>query len=281
MHRRMPTRLPIVSGAIWLVAIVGWLPCDGVISATGVGGQASPATTGLLLSLVVLMTVAYGALLGLRSRPVFILLAAILGTAAQILSYIIVMVVTSGPGDADGPGAVIGLVLFPIPVGLVVLSLLGLGFGGVRLSLLTSRRRRAESRAEARVRSTHATHGAGGEAIEVEPSWREADPGWLAEVAREAIKRLAESSDGVLVEAVRMDGSSTVEFVYRQPADGELRGLRVTKTDIANSRLVEHTPGEVAFLLVYVGILEPKSDDEFAAPDSEGIRWVISRDWLT
>ena len=106
-------------------------------------------------------------------------------------------------------------------------------------------------------------------------------PGWLAEVAREAAKLLAENPDEVQVEAIRMVGSDTAEFVYRQPWDGKLRGLRLRTVDIeSGSRLTEHTTGEIAFLLVYVGILEPKSDDEFAPPDSDGISWVQSRDWL-
>ncbi|HWT32710.1 MAG TPA: hypothetical protein VN107_03035, partial [Microbacterium sp.] len=73
----------------------------------------------------------------------------------------------------------------------------------------------------------------------------------------------------------------TVEFLYRQPWDGKLRGLRVTATDIEpDSRLAGRSLDEIAFLLVYVGILEPKADDEFEPPDSNGIWWSTSRDWL-
>jgi hypothetical protein len=93
---------------------------------------------------------------------------------------------------------------------------------------------------------------------------------------------LGEHPREVQVETIRVRAADAVEVVYRQPPGGELRGIRVSATDIVPGvgGTSGYTVPELAFLVAHVGILEPRPADDFGTPDPGGISWLRSHDWL-
>lgn len=104
--------------------------------------------------------------------------------------------------------------------------------------------------------------------------------GWASDLADSVAVVLAGHPDEVRVETIRAVGDC-VEVVYRQPPEGDRRGLRLSETEAKAFR--EDALGsiaELAFLLAYAGVLESRSSSEFDQPDSDGVRWLRPSEWI-
>ncbi|KHK96621.1 hypothetical protein LK09_14970 [Microbacterium mangrovi] len=125
---RLPIRWVVWAGIGWLVVVAGWLIADGAIVMSIPGSPAAAAwTTWAIPGLVVAATIGYGALLGQGRRSVMIWFAALVGALAQILSYILVTVITAGPHASLDVTA--GLILLALPVFVMLAALLWIGAG--------------------------------------------------------------------------------------------------------------------------------------------------------
>lgn len=82
--------------------------------------------------------------------------------------------------------------------------------------------------------------------------------------------------------SVQADRRDVVDVVYSWPGEATRRGLRLDLAFVerAPERIRVSTPEELAFDLVVIGILEPRSPDEFQEADANGIRWLPARAWL-
>lgn len=87
---------------------------------------------------------------------------------------------------------------------------------------------------------------------------------------------------GIELQSVQAVSPTAVEVVWACRGGDGFRGLRLLQGDVrsASLRIRESDPRELAFDLVVVGMREPRSNEEFTAPDAEGIRWLPVEAWL-
>jgi hypothetical protein len=84
------------------------------------------------------------------------------------------------------------------------------------------------------------------------------------------------------VRSIRPVTDDVLEVVFSGPDGDDRRGMRLDRTvlDAATGRLLGHTLEEIAFDVVYMGICEPRSIEEFGVADATGVRWLPLSDWI-
>ena len=104
----------------------------------------------------------------------------------------------------------------------------------------------------------------------------QADNNWADHLAAAILARLAREDSDEEIHSVRAVFGTAVEIVFSVPGEVTLRGLRVDLAcaESASGRLEGSTPEEIAFSVVHLGILEPRSIDEFTMEDKDGVRWL-------
>jgi hypothetical protein len=110
-------------------------------------------------------------------------------------------------------------------------------------------------------------------------------PDWassLIEALRQRTQGEELSADGVQLHEITAISPEAVEVTYSQAGDTCLRGIRVDAASVRGGLggMAELTFPELAFYLVYVGICEPRSIDEYSPADSDGVRWLPLEQWL-
>jgi hypothetical protein len=96
----------------------------------------------------------------------------------------------------------------------------------------------------------------------------------LSQIARQDIDRE--------IHSVRAVSGTAVEIIFSIPGEVTLRGIRIDLPWVegASGRFKGGTHEELAFNAVELGILEPRSVDEFTTEDESGVRWLSTENWL-
>lgn len=105
---------------------------------------------------------------------------------------------------------------------------------------------------------------------------------WSSQLATAVADRFAEGPLEVRLYSVAAVSPEVVEIIYSDPVDGETMGIRIDLTSVRSTggRIGDSTVDELALELVFVGMCEPKSKDEFLPPDENGVSWLRLREWL-
>jgi hypothetical protein len=108
------------------------------------------------------------------------------------------------------------------------------------------------------------------------------DADWASRVAGAIGLYLSRYKAEAHVLSVRAPTPDVVELIYAKSANGALRGVRMDSASIQSGPelLSESSIDELAFLVVHVAVLEPRSLEEFLPADGNGIRWLPMRRWM-
>jgi hypothetical protein len=129
VRRRLPTpRWVLRDGAIWLAALVVWVPAFSVLVVNHAPHDVTAAVGASLGTVSIVATLAYGSLLGRHGRWRDVAIATLFGTATLAVCYIALMATTApDPTNTSDIGTGAGLVILGLPALLLVAALLGLG----------------------------------------------------------------------------------------------------------------------------------------------------------
>lgn len=110
----------------------------------------------------------------------------------------------------------------------------------------------------------------------------QADSKWADRLTAAILHQIARQDIGRDVKSVRSVAGTAVEIVFSVPGEVTLRGIRLdfSWTEKASGRLKGSTADELAFNVVHLGVLEPRSIDEFTVEDRAGVRWLSTDNWL-
>ena len=86
----------------------------------------------------------------------------------------------------------------------------------------------------------------------------------------------------VHVHSIKATSPEVVEVVYSDFTDTGLKGIRIDlgSARSGSERIRLSSIHELAFDLIHLGMLEPRSLDEFLPPDSNGVSWLPLHRWL-
>ena len=110
----------------------------------------------------------------------------------------------------------------------------------------------------------------------------QADSNWADRLRAAILDQIARQEDDAKVESVRSASGTTVEIIFSVPGEVTRRGIRIDLSwaEKASGRLKGSDAEELAFNAVHLGVLEPRSIDEFTAEDKAGVRWLSTENWL-
>lgn len=82
--------------------------------------------------------------------------------------------------------------------------------------------------------------------------------------------------------SVRAVSPNVVEIIHSDPGGRGVRGIRIDRTSVlsARERISDSSIVELAFDLVYIGMEEPKPEEDFLPPDLDGVTWLRLARWL-
>ena len=107
---------------------------------------------------------------------------------------------------------------------------------------------------------------------------------WAARLGFAVTSKLATVATTIQLHSVKATAPELLEIIYSDSVDGiqYLKGLRLDLSTVKSAAEIVRSSSveELALDLVYVGICEPRSIDEFLPPDSHGIRWLPAQRWL-
>ena len=111
----------------------------------------------------------------------------------------------------------------------------------------------------------------------------QADSNWADRLRAAILDQIARhEDDDVKVELVRSVSGTAVEIIFSVPGEVTLRGIRLDSSwaEKASGRLKGSDAEELAFNAVHLGVLEPRSIEEFTVEDRAGVRWLATENWL-
>ena len=110
----------------------------------------------------------------------------------------------------------------------------------------------------------------------------QADSNWADRLTAAILDQMARQDVGRDVKSVRSVSAAAVEIIFSVPGEVTLRGIRLdfSWAEKASGRLKGSTAEELAFNAVHLGVLEPRSIDEFTVEDRAGVRWLSTENWL-
>lgn len=121
----------LVASAIWAAAVALWAPIVETIFREPAGDVAPGAVevSGVVVVGVIIATAILGLVLGLTTQLRWTWLAALLGTFAQMVGYVAMMLGAPQPGGIEDDAAAVGVLTFTMPTLLVAAGLLWVGAG--------------------------------------------------------------------------------------------------------------------------------------------------------
>jgi hypothetical protein len=104
---------------------------------------------------------------------------------------------------------------------------------------------------------------------------------WSAQLAA-AIASQCEGEPEVHLKSADAKSADVVEVIYSLASDSSLRGVRIDAASLQSGPelLRLRIVGELAFYVLHIAMLEPRSIDEFMPPDASGVRWLPMSCWL-
>lgn len=139
-----PPQSVLVLGLIWTFLLAAWIPAVAAwISATD-PQPSTPLVFTVLLSLVSIVaigTAAFGFLVPHKTQIGWIWAAAVSGTAAQLVGYVVGMLEAPQPNGSEDIAAGAGLVILFLPTSAIVLALLWMGAGLELIARIVQARR--------------------------------------------------------------------------------------------------------------------------------------------
>jgi hypothetical protein len=104
---------------------------------------------------------------------------------------------------------------------------------------------------------------------------------WSAHLAA-AIASQCEEEPEVHLQSADAKSADVVEVIYSVASGPGLLGVRIDAASFQSGPelLRSRTVGELAFYVLHIAMLEPRSTDEFTPPDASGIRWLPMSRWL-
>jgi len=108
------------------------------------------------------------------------------------------------------------------------------------------------------------------------------DADWADRLAAAVLVQMARENTDRVIHFARAASATIVEIVFSVPGEGALRGIRVDLSwvEAASGRLKGSTFEELAFNIVQLGVLEPRSIHEFTVEDTASVRWLSTENWL-
>jgi hypothetical protein len=108
------------------------------------------------------------------------------------------------------------------------------------------------------------------------------DVDWADRLASAVLAQMARQNTDREIHSVRAVSATAVEIVFSVPGEGTLRGIRLDLSwvEAASGRIEGSTIEELAFNIVHLGVLEPRSIHEFTVEDTAGVRWLSTENWL-
>jgi hypothetical protein len=110
----------------------------------------------------------------------------------------------------------------------------------------------------------------------------QADSNWADRLTAAILDQITGQDMDSNIKSVRSVSGTAVEIIFSVPGEVTLRGIRLnfSWSEKASGRLKGSTPEELAFNAVHLGVLEPRSIDEFTVEDRAGVRWLSTENWL-
>lgn len=119
-------------GMVWLLWCAAWLPVDTVLLRNS-GFSAAAVLAAALVAVVGLAALPAGGFVLARDRePWRFWYLCWVGTAANLVGYVVAMTFSNDPGQDDAAGAGLVLLFAPVAVVVAVLIAIGLGLGAIR-----------------------------------------------------------------------------------------------------------------------------------------------------
>ena len=142
---RRPPLGVLVASAIWAAAVALWAPIVETIFREPAGDVApgSVEVSDVVVVGVIIATAILGLVLGLTTQLRWTWLAALLGTFAQMVGYVAMMLGAPQPGGIEDDAAAVGVLTFALPTLQVVAGLLWVGAGTGFLLRGARRRKKA------------------------------------------------------------------------------------------------------------------------------------------
>jgi hypothetical protein len=108
------------------------------------------------------------------------------------------------------------------------------------------------------------------------------DLDWAPCLATAIASKLAERTWEVRVRSVKVAARDVVEVIYTDSLDADPKGIRLDlgSVRLGPERIRALSIDELAFDLIYLGMCEPRSIEDFLPPDSDGVRWLPAHQWL-
>ncbi len=105
---------------------------------------------------------------------------------------------------------------------------------------------------------------------------------WADRLASAVRDQMAKQDADREIHSVQAISDAAVEIVFSIPGERMLRGIRtdLSWVEAASGRIKGSSVEELAFNLVQLGVLEPRSIHELTAEDNAGVRWLATENWL-
>jgi hypothetical protein len=105
---------------------------------------------------------------------------------------------------------------------------------------------------------------------------------WAARLAEAVASQLSERTNPVHLHSIKIKSPDVVEVIFSNYGALDLKGVRIDSASVRGGpeRIRLSSIEEIAFDLITLAMLEPRSIDEFLPPDGAGVRWLPAHHWL-
>lgn len=105
---------------------------------------------------------------------------------------------------------------------------------------------------------------------------------WAARLVTAVLEQSAERTTELQLRSVQAVAPDAVELIFFVPGDVNPRGVALDASFVesASERVRSSTIDELAFDVITLGILEPRTIEDFTPPDNKGVRWLPAQQWL-